>query len=121
MGRAGCVLFRALEPLTGIEEMAAGSPNRLVLSTKTYASLTSGPGRLCAAFCITREPRQRCDLTSPESSLWIGDDGFRAGRIAISPRIGITKAAEQPPALLPDRQFLRFRPEKCSSALDSRV
>lgn len=95
VGRAGCVLFRALEPLTGIEEMAAARQIDLA-SAKDLRRLTSGPGRLCAAFCITRSRDNGADLTSPEGTLWIGDDGYQPGRIATSPRIGITKAAENP-------------------------
>jgi DNA-3-methyladenine glycosylase len=94
-GRAGCVLFRALEPLTGIEEMAHARGIK-IHGEKDLLKLTSGPGRLCEAFCITRERDNDCDLTTPESGLWIGDDGFRASRIVLTPRIGITKAAEHP-------------------------
>lgn len=94
-GLAGGVLFRALEPLSGIEEMARGRGIELE-SNRDLRKLTSGPGRLCEAFCITRARDNGCDLTSPKSGLWIGDDGFRAPRIGLSPRIGITKAAERP-------------------------
>jgi DNA-3-methyladenine glycosylase len=94
-GRAGCVLFRALEPISGIEEMAAARGIEL-RSAKDLIKLTSGPGRLCAAFCITRDRDNGTDLTSVKSSLWIGDDGHRSGKIAVTRRIGITKATEQP-------------------------
>jgi len=94
-GRAGGVLFRALEPLTGLEEMAAA--RGIVLRTpKDLIKLTSGPGRLCAAFCITRSRDNGTDLTSSASDLWIGDAGYKARRILITPRIGITKAADHP-------------------------
>jgi DNA-3-methyladenine glycosylase len=63
---------------------------------KDLRRLTSGPGRLCAAFCVTRTRDNGCDLTSSASSLWIGDDGFRSRQISITPRIGIVKAAERP-------------------------
>ena len=94
-GRAGGVLFRALEPLSGIEEMA-GARGVELRSAKDLIRLTSGPGRLCAAFCITRNRDNGTDLTSPKSSLWIGDDGHRPEKIAVTRRIGITKAMEQP-------------------------
>jgi DNA-3-methyladenine glycosylase len=58
--------------------------------------LTSGPGRLAEAFGITRERDNEKDLTSRKSDLFIGDDGFRPQRIEVTPRIGITKAAEHP-------------------------
>ena len=58
--------------------------------------LTSGPGRLAEAFGITRERDNDKDLTSARSDLFIVEDGFRPGRVEITPRIGITKAAERP-------------------------
>jgi DNA-3-methyladenine glycosylase len=94
-GKAGGVLFRAVEPLSGIEDMARarrvtiGRPRDLV-------KLTSGPGRMAEAFGITRARDNDCDLTSRNSSLWIGDDGFGPTRIRVTPRIGITKAADAP-------------------------
>src|SRR5580693_2491936 len=94
-GRAGGVLFRALEPLTGIDKMAAARGITLH-GEKDLPKLTSGPGRLCEAFCITRERDNGIDFTSKSSGLWIGDEGFKARKIAITPRIGITKAAENP-------------------------
>ncbi len=94
-GKAGCVLFRALEPLTGIEEMARARHVEIT-TPKDLRQLTSGPGRLCEAFGITRTRDNDCDLTSDKSSLWIGDDGYRARNIATTPRIGITKAADMP-------------------------
>jgi DNA-3-methyladenine glycosylase len=93
-GKAGSVLFRALEPLIGLEQMAHARGIALP-GPRNLPLLTSGPGRLAQAFGITRARDNGCDLTSPSSGLWIGDDGFRASRIQISPRIGIRKAADQ--------------------------
>jgi DNA-3-methyladenine glycosylase len=100
-GKSGSgVLFRALEPLVGIEEMARARGLPLPIGGDAGATdlrkLTSGPGRLAEAFGITRARDNGCDFTSPHSGLWIGDDGFRVRRIEITPRIGITKAAERP-------------------------
>ncbi len=93
-GKAGGVLFRAAEPLAGIEEMARA--RKLVIhGARDLVRLTSGPGRLAEAFGITRVRDNGDDLTSPDSGLWIGDDGFRPGKIQITPRIGISKAADQ--------------------------
>ena len=94
-GHAGGVLFRALEPLTGMEEMAVARGIELE-GEKDWPKLTSGPGRLCEAFRITRERDNGTDLTSPASTLWIGDDGFKSRHIATTPRIGITRATEKP-------------------------
>src|ERR1700751_1484046 len=94
-GEAGGVLFRALEPLTGIAEMARGR-GLSIDDTNDLRKLTSGPGRLAEAFGITRARDNGKDLTSPDSELWIGDDGYRARNIEVTPRIGITKAASHP-------------------------
>jgi DNA-3-methyladenine glycosylase len=94
-GKAGGVLFRALQPLEGIEEMARARDVELH-GPRDLVRLTSGPGRLAEAFGATRARDNGCDLTSPDSGLWIGDDGFRAEKIQITPRIGISKAADQP-------------------------
>jgi DNA-3-methyladenine glycosylase len=94
-GKAGGVLFRALDPFLGIKEMAQAR-KIAVKATRDLPRLTSGPGRLAEAFGITRARDNGRDLTSPDSGLWIGDDGFRARNIRITPRIGISKAADEP-------------------------
>jgi len=94
-GKAGSVLFRALEPLLGLEEMARAR-GITMSSPRDLPLLTSGPGRLAQAFGITRVRDNGCDLTSPGSGLWIGQDGFHATTIQVTPRIGITKATDEP-------------------------
>jgi DNA-3-methyladenine glycosylase len=94
-GKAGGVLFRALEPLEGMEAMARARELELHVP-RDLIRLTSGPGRMAEAFGITRERDNGCDLTSPASGLWIGDDGFRAGKIQATPRIGLSKAVDRP-------------------------
>ena len=94
-GVAGGVLFRALEPLAGIDEMARARSVGID-STRDLRKLTSGPGRLAEAFSITRERDNGKDLTSARSDLFIASDGYRVRRILTTPRIGITKAAERP-------------------------
>jgi DNA-3-methyladenine glycosylase len=118
-GLAGGVLFRALEPLSGIKEMARGRGIN-VESDKDLPKLTSGPGRLCEAFCITRDRDNACDLTNPKSGLWLGNDGYRARGIELSPRIGITKAADHPLRyFLSGNRFVSG--PKVRSTLDTRV
>jgi DNA-3-methyladenine glycosylase len=98
-GKAGGVLFRALEPLAGLEEMARAREISIEGTgehKRNLRALTSGPGRLAEAFGITRERDNGKDLTNPASDLWIADDGFRPTRILKTPRIGITKAAGRP-------------------------
>jgi DNA-3-methyladenine glycosylase len=93
-GQAGGVLFRALEPLAGIEEMAQAR-GIAIRTARELRLLTSGPGRLAEAFGITRARDNACDLTSSKSSLWLGDDGYQPKRVLLSPRVGITKAADR--------------------------
>jgi DNA-3-methyladenine glycosylase len=91
-GKAGCVLFRAFEPLTGIQQMAAlrgTSPDKPRL-------IASGPARLCAALAIDRDNANGVDMTSAGSGLYIADDGFRAGKVRTATRIGITKSPDLP-------------------------
>ena len=94
-GVAGAVLFRAMEPLVGIEEMASAR-GIIVNSDRDLRNISSGPGRMAAALGVTRERDNGKNFVSPESDLRIGDDGFRARRVAVTARIGIVKAAEMP-------------------------
>jgi len=95
-GVAGGVLFRALEPLFGLAAMARNRGLKGELTERVKRLLTTGPGRLCEAMKITRARDNDLDLTSPESGVWIGDDGRHRPRIAVTRRIGITKSADDP-------------------------
>jgi DNA-3-methyladenine glycosylase len=92
-GTPGGILFRALEPLEGLEEMFR---LRGIDKDTDLQKLTSGPGRLAATFVITRERDNGNDLTSAKSDLYIADSGLPPPRVLITKRIGITKAAEMP-------------------------
>src|SRR5437667_4874364 len=92
-GIAGGVLFRALEPLFGVEAMAQA---RGISENGNIRLLTSGPGRLAEALGITREHDNGQDVTSAKSDLWIADDGYRPAQVVTTTRIGITKAAKLP-------------------------
>jgi DNA-3-methyladenine glycosylase len=94
-GNAAAVLFRALEPLAGIEQMALAR-DLTVVSPRDLPLLTSGPGRMAEAFGVTRVRDNGKDLTSTRSDLWLADDGFVPERILVTKRIGITKAADKP-------------------------
>lgn len=94
-GVAGGVLFRAVEPISGIEEMARLRDIE-VKGPRDLRGLTSGPGRLAEAFGITRERDNGKNLTSSRSDLWLGDDGAPPPRVLVTKRIGITKAADLP-------------------------
>ena len=94
-GNAGCELLRALEPVAGLEEMArARGLSAPGASPRELRRLASGPGRLCQALGVTRARDNGKDFT--RSDLEIADDGFRPRQIAVTPRIGIRKAARRP-------------------------
>jgi DNA-3-methyladenine glycosylase len=105
-GVPGGVLFRALEPLEGIEQMAktrgidlegidlAKETNRSKISF--LKKLSSGPGRLSESLKITRTRDNGKNLASPRSDLQIVDDGYRVRRATVTPRIGIVKSAARP-------------------------
>jgi DNA-3-methyladenine glycosylase len=95
-GVAGAVLVRALEPLNGIDVMTARRGQR------PLRDLCNGPGKLCQALGIGLDD-YGTDLES--SSVWLEDDGFRPGEIAVSGRIGIAAAVD-----LPLRFFLPGNP-----------
>ena len=109
-GEAGCLLFRALEPVEGLATMARlrgiraappfspafGERVGTNIPLRTLRMLTSGPGRLCQALAITRPRDNGKDLTSPASGLWIAaEKNPTPFRVETTPRIGITKAADQ--------------------------
>ena len=92
-GRAGCVLVRALEPLRGADRMAS---NRSLEGDATARMLTSGPSRLSQALGLTRREHNGLDLLDPGSPLQLRDDGYRAGKVAVTARIGIKHAVDWP-------------------------
>jgi DNA-3-methyladenine glycosylase len=97
-GDAGCVLIRALEPVSGIAGMAQarGLADLDLAAPRDLRKLASGPGKLCEALGITRPRDNDKDMLSPASDLQVMGDGFRVKEVAVTQRIGITKSAELP-------------------------
>jgi DNA-3-methyladenine glycosylase len=85
-GTASAVLIRALEPRHGTDVMRA----RRGLDEPRL--LCAGPGRLCQALGVTRTHDGRA-LDEAPFELRPRED---APEIVVGPRVGITKAAEQP-------------------------
>jgi len=85
-GFPAAVLIRGAEPVEGVEIMLSQFDN------KKNNGLTSGPGKLCKAFGLSRK-HNGLDLVG--DILFIEDRGFRPARIENSSRIGIKKAVEK--------------------------
>jgi DNA-3-methyladenine glycosylase len=100
-GEAGSVLFRALEPIAGIEHMAEARGIALpkeagLRKISSLKNISSGPGRMSEALGITRVRDNGKSLVSARSDLRIADDGYRVRRITVTPRIGIVKSTDRP-------------------------
>ena len=87
-GVAGCVLIRALEPLTGIPLMQRRRP-----AAKSVEDLANGPGKLTRALGIKLK-HNGVDVT--RGPIVVCDSEMRGPEIAVSTRIGITKSADLP-------------------------
>jgi DNA-3-methyladenine glycosylase len=85
-GVASAVLIRALEPTQGVERM------RDRRGLDDLRLLCAGPGRLCQALGITGE-HDGLPLDEPPFELLARE---AEPELAVGPRIGITKASEQP-------------------------
>jgi DNA-3-methyladenine glycosylase len=88
-GSPGCVLIRALEPLSGLAEMYRRRKWR-----GPAPGLTNGPGKLTQALAITRanygQPLDKGELTIRR---WRKPPQFE---IAVTPRIGIKQCTDWP-------------------------
>ncbi len=96
-GDAGGVLFRALEPIAGLEAMARArglAPPHL--TGRAARLLTSGPGRMAQALGVTRARDNDKNLCDFNSDLVIVDDGFPTPEVGVTVRVGITKAVAEP-------------------------
>ncbi len=100
-GVAGGVLFRAFEPVIGIEEMAQArgvelAPEPELSKISTLRKISSGPGRMSEALDITRARDNGKSFVNARSDLRLVGDGYRVRKVTVTPRIGIVKAAKQP-------------------------
>ena len=87
-GVGEAVLVRALEPLEGLELMAARR------GREAKRELCNGPAKLVQAMGFDREA-DGTDLTRGSLRLLPPEPGFEA-RLDAGPRIGVTQAAEKP-------------------------
>ena len=88
-GLPGAVLIRALEPVAGVAVMRARRP-----AARADRDLTNGPGKLCAALAIDGG-HNGLSLDRLPLRILAGEH-VPDSRVALSPRIGITRAADWP-------------------------
>ena len=85
------VLIRALEPLTGLEQMRAARPR-----ARRDRDLCNGPGRLTQAMAITGI-QDGIDLVVAQDGFTVFDDGVAPPQhVAGCARIGISRATDLP-------------------------
>jgi DNA-3-methyladenine glycosylase len=98
-GRAGAVLFRALEPWPEEEQ-------------EQYQ--TNGPGRLCKALDITKSDFNEKPLTDPTQSLYLArGENISPQQIIATTRIGIRLGTERPWRFYLDQNpWVSVRPKK---------
>jgi DNA-3-methyladenine glycosylase len=89
VGMAGCVLIRALEPLSGFATMRRRRP-----TAKRVEDLASGPGKLTLAMGITRKLNGADLIDGPLEVR--GPLDVEPIDIEVTPRIGIRHCADWP-------------------------
>jgi DNA-3-methyladenine glycosylase len=102
-GTAGCVLIRALEPVSAIEEMRKRRP-----AARRLRDLTSGPGKLTLAMGITRQ-HYGCDLT--RGTLQVREfENPVSHEVVVTKRIGISVVEHLPLRFyIKDNEFVSGR------------
>jgi DNA-3-methyladenine glycosylase len=87
-GDPAAVLIRAIEPLEGLDEMAARRPGRGPFEW------TSGPGKLVLALGISGA-QNNIDLTTTDAGLWIEPDtSVPDEQVRTGPRVGLNTTPE---------------------------
>ncbi|MDQ2935508.1 MAG: DNA-3-methyladenine glycosylase [Chloroflexota bacterium] len=88
-GEAAAVLIRALEPTVGVEAM------RQRRGRQRDGELCSGPGKLTEALGVGLSDNG-ASLSAPPFTLLPPEGAWRANEVTAGPRIGISKATENP-------------------------
>jgi DNA-3-methyladenine glycosylase len=89
-GYGAAVLLRALTPLEGIDLMRARRPK-----ARRDGDLLNGPGKLCAALGISRA-HDGLLLTGASPLTICAGEPVNDRAVQVTPRIGISKAADWP-------------------------
>lgn len=102
-GFPGAVLVRAVEPLEGLDAIAANRPGR------PPRAWTSGPARVAQALGIGPDDHG-IDLTAPGAPIFIEADApFPDAQVSVSARVGLNTTPE-PSKSLPWRFYVTGNP-----------
>lgn len=93
-GEGKAILIRAVEPLNHIELLSQNRYDKTNISEKEKLNLTSGPGKFCQAYGITKI-FNGTDLTGDKIFL-LDNKKVKSANIEVRRRIGITKSIELP-------------------------
>lgn len=97
------ILIRGIEPVKGADTMAMNRFGKSEITEKEFRNLTSGPGKICKAFDITKKDNG-VDIT--KNYIYILDNPpVDEKDIVTTKRIGITRAVD-----LPWRFYLKDNP-----------
>lgn len=103
-GLPAAALIRAVEPLDGLDVMAANRAGR------PFTQWASGPGRLTRALGISGA-LNRADLTSGAAGLWIeAGEAVPDEAVSAGPRIGLGPRVPEPWQSLPWRWWIAGNP-----------
>jgi DNA-3-methyladenine glycosylase len=115
-GFPAAVLIRALEPLLGLETMRRRREGRRGVGKRAVpaSELCSGPAKLCEALAVT----SRLDGVSLQRGVLriVRSPSARGLDVIVTPRIGITRAADWPLRfLIKDSPWVSQRPSPTPS------
>ena len=113
-GQANAVLIRAIEPISGLAQMAqrrgkALHPHSVLSPDSSHLLLTNGPGKLAQALAINKT-LNGTNLFPPGEVIWLEEDSpVPQTAISTGPRVGLGKTPE-PWFSLPWRYWLTGNP-----------
>ncbi|GAB1610298.1 DNA-3-methyladenine glycosylase-like [Argonauta hians] len=87
----GCaVLIRALEPVSGLEQMQCARSQKNPSKPMKEKNLCNGPSKLCQALGISKETFNKQDLTSSQHIWLSGGEAVAPSEIGVSKRINLS-------------------------------
>jgi len=97
-GLPSAVLIRGVRPLSGLDAMRRRRGSGRLSASRTLSdhALADGPGKLCRAFGIDGPTHHGADLVRGVALRILHGATVRDAQVAVTPRVGISKAVEWP-------------------------